>query len=418
MMHYKKFWIAIFCCTFIPFSGVFTQTLTLQQTIEEAIAHNPELLKADQDFKGAKAGVWIGISPEYPEFFMEFGGVPENHSWSDYRERKTGFIQKFEFPINYFFRGQWHQIEKERVYAKYNLLRNKLVSAVKKQFYKILLLRQKKQLYNDITRITQQNYQKAKIRVLSGESSPYDTLKVKVDLVEVENDVLALHEEYEITHAELNILIGRDRNDFIEFEGNLSYSPITLNPDSLHKIALAYHPHLREIEALVRQKKVKRNLSWTGLIPNFHVKYFNHDLPRESSPNAWGGEIGLSIPLWFPLKGQGIIRTASHNLEASRWQLIAEKRKVLLEVDRALSQLIVAEKQVQNYLESTLLEVEELVRIATRSYEEGEMGYLELAEALRTMNRVRAGYNDALYHYLEARANLEVALGIPFDLLK
>ena len=72
-------------------------------------------------------------------------------------------------------------------------------------------------------------------------------------------------------------------------------------------------------------------------------------------------------------------------------------------------------QQVANYQENTLQEVEELVRIATRSYEEGEMGYLEMAEALRTMNRVRLGYYDTLFQYLSAQAELELAVGVPLD---
>ncbi len=73
---------------------------------------------------------------------------------------------------------------------------------------------------------------------------------------------------------------------------------------------------------------------------------------------------------------------------------------------------MVAQKQVQNYVENTMQEVEELVRIATRSYEEGEMGYLEVAEAMRTLNRTKAGYLDVLYDYLSARADVEKAVGI------
>jgi len=142
------------------------------------------------------------------------------------------------------------------------------------------------------------------------------------------------------------------------------------------------------------------------------VSYFHQEFPRELSPKAWGGEIGLSIPFWAFLKGQGKIREASHELEAAKWQVESKKIKVLLEVEKAYSKIIVAKRQVQNYQENMLREVEELVRIASRSYEEGEMSYLEVTEAFRSMSRTKAGYYDRLFEYCVAQADLEKAVGV------
>lgn len=392
------------------------QKLTLEQAVEEAIAHNPDLLKVGQKVRAAKANFWRGISPENPEFFMEFGGVPENQSWSNFRERKTGFVQKLEFPLSYLFKGHWHNLEKRRVYAEFELLRSRLVNDVKKKFFKLLLLRRQNQLYDEITRISRQNYAKARIRVLAGESTSYDTLKVKVDLAEVENRVLALQKEREIVRSELAMLLGRNEKDTIDIEGSLSYTPIHLDQDRLQKMSLTKHPLVREAETLIRQKGTQRNLSWTNLMPDFHLKYFRHELPEASLNNAWGGEIGFSIPLWAFLKEQGTIRMANYELQAARFQFESTKRSVLLKVDEAFSKLLIAEKQVQNYRENTLKEVEELVRIASRSYEVGEMGYLELAEAMRSLNRIKAGYFEALYRYLAAQADLEKAVGVSINI--
>jgi len=82
-----------------------------------------------------------------------------------------------------------------------------------------------------------------------------------------------------------------------------------------------------------------------------------------------------------------------------------------LKVKEAFINLKVAESFYSKY-KSNLSQVEELVRIATRSYEEGEMGYLEVAEALRSMNKTKVGYSEALFSYLKAQADLEKAVGV------
>ena len=396
----------------VPAQGI-AQKITLEQAIEEAIIHNPEILKADQEILGAKAGFWEAISPENPEIFAEYEEIPKDrHSLSDYGEKKIGFAQELEFPVVYYFRGQWYNFEKKNVKSEYLLLRNDVVARVKKNFFKVLLLEKNRQLYEDIAQYTRNLYQKARIRVEAGESASYDTLKVKVDLAEVENQVLGITKEYEVALYELKLLLGRKEGDAIEIEGDLMFSPVSLNQDSLKQVAMANHPLLREALAQVCQKKIEKNLSWLGLMPNIKVSYFHQEFPRELSPKAWGGEIGLSIPFWAFLKGQGMIREASHELEAAKWQVESKKIKVLLEVEEAYSKIIVAERQVQNYRENMLREVEELVRIATRSYEEGEMGYLEVTEAFRSMNRTKAGYYAALFKYLAAQSDLERAVGV------
>ena len=389
------------------------QKLTLDGAIGEALIKNPELLKACQELKAVNADVWEGISPEYPELFVEWEGIPEGvRSLSGFEEKKTGISQEFDFPLAYAFKGQQFHQQQKQVAAEYLQTRNEITADVKKRFYRVLLLGHQIQLYETILQITKENFQKARIRVLAGESSPYDTLKVKVDLTEAENQHLSIQEEYGIAKSELNQIMGRNIEIPLDLDGELQFSPVTFDLQSLQEKALSLHPHLKFAKARISEKKAERSLAWTGMLPNLSIRYFKQEFNGISPTKGWGGELGLSVPVWFFLKGQGQIRSASHRVQAAVFQAESKKKSVLLEINKIMSQLLVAEKKVRNYKVSTLLEVEELVRIATRSYQEGEMGYLEVAEALRTMNRVKAGYYEALFQYLAARADLELAVGV------
>ena len=61
--------------------------------------------------------------------------------------------------------------------------------------------------------------------------------------------------------------------------------------------------------------------------------------------------------------------------------------------------------------EEILVEAQEAYRIAVRSYEEGEIGNLELLEGQRTLMEVNLSYADALFEYNMALAELEKAVG-------
>ncbi len=70
---------------------------------------------------------------------------------------------------------------------------------------------------------------------------------------------------------------------------------------------------------------------------------------------------------------------------------------------------------MERYIQTLLAQAEEVYRIALRSYEEGEVGYLQLLEAQQTLIAVRRGYIDALASYQAALAELERATGINLD---
>lgn len=336
---------------------------------------------------------------------------------SEYGEHKVGIVQELEFPLAYVYKGRWHRSEKNRKLAEYLSLENRIISAVKKKFFQVLLLQNQLQLYQEISGLTQELYRKAKIRVEAGESPLYDALKVKVDLAEVENRELAIQKELDVARNEFALLLGRKGDEFFEVDGKLDYLPIKLNLDSLKFLAEENHPFLKQMGEHLNLHKTERNLAWVGLMPNFEMRYFQKEFQYEPIPKSWGVEIGLSVPLWFFMKDQARIRSSHYRVQAAKWNFDLEKRKVLFKIEEAYSKLLLAEKQVQNYQENVLKEVEELVRIATRSYEEGEMGYLEVAEALRTLNRVKAGYLEALFEYLSAQAELERSVGIAlFDI--
>lgn len=412
MFRYLIFVCLLSIFTFVPFR-LPGQKLTLDQAIEEMKTSNPEIMKMRQELKATKSDFWHGISPDDPKLFAEFEGIPKSrHSLSDYGEKKIGVVQEIEFPLSYVFMGTWHRTHIDKKKAAYQGLENDLISQVKKKFSQLLLLKDQMELYAEITALTQELYRKAKIRVDAGDAPLYDALKVKVDLAEVENRVVAIQREMEIARNDLALLLGRKDSDTLEIEGKLSFSPINLNLDSLKRIAQENYPFLRETQELVSLHRTERNLTWVGLLPNFELRYFEHQLQDEPESKTWGAEIGLSIPLWFFMKDHGKIRSANYRLYAAKWNYELEKRKLSFKIEEGFSKLLLAEKQVQNYRDNVLKEVAELVRIATRSYEEGEMGYIEVAEALRTLNRAKAGYSEALYEFASAQAELERAVGV------
>jgi cobalt-zinc-cadmium resistance protein CzcA len=375
------------------------------------------LLKAAQQVKSASAALWDAVSPDHPEFFIEFEGIPEGQKgFSNYEVRKIGFHQTFDFPLIYLFKGRQLGFVRNEALSEYNQTRNWVIYQAKKTYYLALKLQKQVQLFHEMIRLHRENYQKARIRVIAGEATPYDTLKVKVGLATVENQAIAVEKELKNALASLAVIMGRAKSQGLKVTGELIFQPMSWKEDSLLQLATRQHPKILKNLAILNRKKVKGHIAWTKLLPDISLRYFRMDYQSGQGPKGWGGELGLSVPLWFFLKSQGQIRTSHHQVQASRWQYNHEKQHVLLDIQKAMTKLQLYSQQVKNYQENTLIEAEELLRITQRSYEEGEMGYLALADALQIFNRTQVAYTDALYHYWIAFADLEYAVGGPLKL--
>lgn len=417
MKNYLKWFIFLLILGSGKVTGVFSQGLTLDNAIKEAVDNNLFLIQALQEWKAVKALFWVNISPDYPTIFTEMEGIPENSSsLNRYEVRKNGISQEFEFPTAYFFKGQRSHNMQEKEKARYQQLRNEVIAQVKKKFYRYLLLTQQQDLHEKILSLTRENFKKARIRVIAGETTAYDTLKLRVDVTEVDNRVIKIKNQKKVARAEFNEILGRKIDTPVVLKGGLRYSPLKINLDSLRYAALNYHPRLKIVREEISVKKAEKNLAWTGLLPDLHFKYFEQNFGHPRTEKAWGGEFSISLPVWSFLKGQGEIRAASIRLKAARIKEVSAEQSIIVEVDRAAAALEIAEKKVNNFQKNTLQQVEELVRITTRSYEEGEMGYLQLADALKTMHRIKSEYFDSLYQYLKARAELALAAGVSLDL--
>jgi len=222
---------------------------------------------------------------------------------------------------------------------------------------------------------------------------------------------LAAEQESIISTKKLKLLIGADSSSDISIKGQLIFQLISLDFDTLYTTATLSHPLARKAYAELKQKRIRRSMTWMELIPDIHIKYFKQSFGGETSHSAWGGGVGIEVPLWFLTKNQGNIRHAQYQLGAKEIQYAAQQKEITLGIDQAIAEMKVSEKQVFNYEKHALQEVKELVRIAKRSYEEGEMGSIEVSEALRSMIRVQIGYHEAVFRYESALADLEVAAG-------
>jgi outer membrane protein TolC len=152
---------------------------------------------------------------------------------------------------------------------------------------------------------------------------------------------------------------------------------------------------------------------------------------RRSGPSAtsrisayelttWDFTLSVSLPVffWQPLKGE--IAEAQANLEAFRNEQEHVANTIALEVEESCANALLSGRQIELFEKDILPQAEEAYHMFLFSFEEGEIGGIELIEARRTLIEARKSYADALNNFNVALAALAKSVGqdleeIPHD---
>ena len=407
--------LLVLLCMILNSNALYAEPVKLDQAVSEALANNPGLLRLETLHQGISTGRLAGLLPENPELFAEIEEIPDGSGIGGYGERRIGITQEFDFPLSYYHRARLNTLTGREAAFTSEHERLRVIADVKSVFFRVLMLEGQIELQDEIVRIARNLQENALTRVEAGEATRYEPLRVSVEVGEAESRLLVQHNELRFNLYLLKQLMGRDKADSVWVEGELDISTVAFPVDSLKQVAIDRHPALREALARVEQRRVEKQIAAAASLPGISLSYFNQKFRDGDRTSAWGGEVALTVPIWDIAGAGSRMVSAEYALQAAGWELESLKREILTEVERAAKDLAIARDQVEKYQAGLLSEVSEMVRIAERSYEEGEVGYLEVTETLRTMQRARSGYLEALYAYQAAFAELEAAAGVPLS---
>ena len=182
--------------------------LSLNEAIDIGIKQNPELMQATENINAAKGRFWKGISLPQPELELSLEYTPVNTSLSNYSERTFAISQSFEFPTNYFLKGNKYSKEEEIAFEQYLLKKYELVKQIKSAYFKVLADQSIVKYSEENLIISDDFYKKAQIRYNVGEGTNIEELTAKVQLSEAKNKLEIAKNNLNTSLAELNYVLG------------------------------------------------------------------------------------------------------------------------------------------------------------------------------------------------------------------
>lgn len=410
----NKFFV-LFVIAILPLC-VYGQTeikkLSLNEAVEIGLKNNPEVRSATENISASKGRFWSGISLPQPEISARYEWTPKDKSLRSFSERTQEVSQSFEFPSNYFLKGSKFNKEEEIAVYKLNMAERSVINQVKTSYYKVLAKQYQVKSAEDNLVISEDFFKKAEIRQNVGEGTNLERLTAKVQYTEARNNLEVAKNELTTSFAELNYSLGYGKQSYelnFALSDTLVFVDHKISIEQIYKSLEETNPQIKIAELKYGIASVEKGLAWSSILPNINLAYFKQT--RDGDAGFYGASFGISVPLWFMFDQRGKIQEAAANQSISESELQLTKNEIALKIKSAFTDHENNLKQVRLYVNDIIPQAEEIYRTAIKSYDAGELTYLEYLQAKQTLISSRNNYINVLFNHYQSVFRIEEIVG-------
>jgi cobalt-zinc-cadmium efflux system outer membrane protein len=353
---------------------------TMQQVVEQALAHNPVLLSALQNLLSMKGQeVQAGVR-QNPNLFV---------SGSDITLSASNPASPFEYDVGVnrlFERGQkrrWRlDIAKNttaQTDAQYHDQIRQVTLQVKQSFTTLVLAKATLKLAQDNLRDYRHVLQINHDRYDAGDIGKLDYERLDLQLAQFESDESSAEMNLVQASDQLQLLMGYQKpSRTFEITGDIVPPSVSGDLTDLEQKALAARPDYRAAQAAVRVADANTRLTYANgtTDPTVEGDYF-----RSGNYNSAG--FSVSIPIRIFDRNQGNKDTSKYQAMASRFSEVAAQNQVFSDVDQAwigyTTSKVLSDRYNGHYLE----EAKDVLSIAQFAYERGGLALLDYLSALQ-----------------------------------
>ncbi|MDH4271275.1 MAG: TolC family protein [Candidatus Aminicenantes bacterium] len=385
------------------------ETLTLGQCIGIALEHNPLVLSSLSQYRASLARVNQAKAWPQPSLDYDSDLQPGLFDFRGSGESYFGVSQTVEFPGKIGLRGKIAGMESEGILADIDILKLDLTFQVKEAFYGILIAQEKLKYAEQDLELAQDFLNKAEVKHAAGDIALVEVLRARVEASKAANAVRVAGNEVRLAKAQLNFLLARQKYEPLEVRGDIRRPFVSLEVEQLKERALAFRPELKRIRFSLERESLRKKQGALSYLPDFDLGVSRHRIEGEMT--TWDFTLSFPIPLFFWQPKRGEIAEAEALIKSLQNEEVHLRNAISLEVEEAAMNALTAGHQIALFEEQILTQAEEVYNMFLFSFQEGEIGGIELIEARRTLIEARKSYADALFNHDITLAALEKSVG-------
>mgnify|MGYP001045277958 CR=1 FL=1 len=385
------------------------EPFTLKQCISVALSENP-LIKSSEDlFQAAVARVYQAKALSQPNLGFDSDLQPDPFDFQNSGESYLGVSKSFLFPGKRKVNTAIATKASNEVLMDADLLKLNLIYQIKMAFYMMILNQEHLKFAHQNKNLAQDFLDKTKVKFETGDAAQVEILRAKVEVAKATSEIETALNELMTAKANLNFLLGREKNSELEITGELYSLPVLLDLENLIEQALSNRPEIYRIRLSLEKENLSKKQAQLSYLPDFDLGFFKHTIAREVK--TWDVTLAFPIPLFFTQPIRGEIAEAKANYSSLESELKNLKNSINLQVENAYQFALTAQNMIELFDKEMLQQSEQVYQMLLFSYQEGEISGIELIEARKTLINTKKSYGDALFNYDAAVASLEKSIG-------
>ncbi|MCD8176104.1 MAG: TolC family protein [Tannerellaceae bacterium] len=294
-----------------------------------------------------------------------------------------------------------------------------MVNQVTKSYFGVMLAKDSYEVLLESYNNAMQNYLDVKQKYEQGTVAEYDLIRADVAVKNVEPSVFQAENAVILAKWQLKALLALDldlnvdiKEDLNDYEANLFGDYLALQTGLQDNTTLRQFDIQDELlnTSLKMQKfeylptlSLTGNYNWTAMANDFKFNNYNW------SPYSMIG-VTLTVPIFSGGSKYNAIRQTRVSIDQLRWQRKDTERNLQLAVKQQMDNMNTSVKQY-DAARKGVEQAERGYLIAQKRYDTGAGTLLELNDAELALTQARLNFNQSIYDYMTAKADLEQITG-------
>lgn len=383
--------------------------LTLSTALRMALDASPALSAARNELHAVEASV------------LQAGALPNpalEMSVEDRRRetRETTFLinQPIELGGKRDARLSAAERGKDAAAAEFQEKQAEVRAAVITAFFDVLAAQEKMRLSEESAQLAQRGTDAASRRVASGKVSPVEETKARVAESTVKLELSQARIALSAARKRLAATWGNPLPRFERAQGRLDALPDLPDLKILMSRMVAAPAMLRARSELDRRQALAQ-LESSRRVPDLTLSL---GAKRSEEMGRTQAIVGVSIPLPLFDSNLGNMLEALRRTDKARDELSATELRLDGEVAQAYERLHIARQEAEALQKEILPGAQSAYDAATKGFEYGKFGFLDVLDAQRTLLQAQSQYLRALSEAHRAAADIDRILGEPLHATK
>jgi cobalt-zinc-cadmium efflux system outer membrane protein len=355
-----------------------------------------------------EAGLWS--NPELGLEAGEFGGTGDL-AGTDSAEVTLSLAQTFPIGGDRERRRELAGHRARLAGWDYEAARLEVLTNVTRRYVRALAAQRRLEVAEQQLDLTEAVLETTRKRFEAGAAAEIELIRARVPVAESEVRVRRARRDLDTAHRRLALTWGQRDPRFDTVAGDLDRLHEPPPPAALSRL-IGQNPRVARWATEISARRAEAALARAEAVPDLAGRV---GFKRFNEIDESALVIGVSLPLPLFDRNQGEILAAKRaGLAAEQGRREAERR-LEDQLSEAWTRLADAHDEVRALRELALPPATEAFEITRRAFEKGDVPFLSVLDAERTLVRLRSRHVDALADYHVAAADIEGLIGQPLS---